>query len=44
MAVNSFQTGILLRLAGLQPAAVICEIINEDGTMARKPDLEAFGK
>ena len=32
----------LCKLAGLIPAAVICEIINEDGTMARKPDLEAF--
>jgi 3,4-dihydroxy 2-butanone 4-phosphate synthase/GTP cyclohydrolase II len=34
----------LARLAGLAPAAVICEIMNEDGTMARRPDLEAFGK
>lgn len=32
----------LARLAGLHPAAVICEIMNEDGTMARMPDLEAF--
>lgn len=32
----------LCKLAGLIPAAVICEIINEDGTMARKPDLESF--
>jgi 3,4-dihydroxy 2-butanone 4-phosphate synthase/GTP cyclohydrolase II len=32
----------LCRLAGLQPAAVICEIMNDDGTMARMPDLEAF--
>jgi 3,4-dihydroxy 2-butanone 4-phosphate synthase/GTP cyclohydrolase II len=31
-------------LAGLSPSAVICEIINEDGTMARKPDLELFAK
>ena len=29
----------LARLAGLDPAAVICEIMNEDGTMARVPDL-----
>jgi 3,4-dihydroxy 2-butanone 4-phosphate synthase/GTP cyclohydrolase II len=29
----------LARLAGLQPAAVICEIMNDDGTMARVPDL-----
>ncbi len=34
----------LARLAGLSPAAVICEIMNEDGTMARRADLEAFGK
>ena len=32
----------LARLAGLRPAAVICEIMNEDGTMARMPDLEVF--
>ncbi len=32
----------LARLAGLQPAAVICEIMNADGTMARRPDLEHF--
>jgi 3,4-dihydroxy 2-butanone 4-phosphate synthase/GTP cyclohydrolase II len=32
----------LCKLAGLRPAAVICEIINEDGSMARKPDLEKF--
>lgn len=32
----------LARLAGLKPAAVICEIMNEDGTMARMPDLEKF--
>jgi 3,4-dihydroxy 2-butanone 4-phosphate synthase/GTP cyclohydrolase II len=30
----------LARLAGLTPAGVICEIMNEDGTMARMPDLE----
>jgi 3,4-dihydroxy 2-butanone 4-phosphate synthase/GTP cyclohydrolase II len=34
----------LCKLAGLRPAAVICEIINEDGSMARRPDLEAFSK
>jgi 3,4-dihydroxy 2-butanone 4-phosphate synthase/GTP cyclohydrolase II len=34
----------LCKLAGLIPAAVICEIINEDGSMARKPDLEEFSK
>lgn len=32
----------LARLAGLTPAGVICEILNEDGTMARRPDLEKF--
>ena len=30
----------LARLAGLEPAAVIVEIMNDDGTMARRPDLE----
>ena len=34
----------LLRLAGLKPAAVICEILNEDGTMARRPALEIFAQ
>ena len=34
----------LARLAGLKPAGVICEIMNEDGTMARMPDLESFAK
>jgi 3,4-dihydroxy 2-butanone 4-phosphate synthase/GTP cyclohydrolase II len=34
----------LARLAGLQPAGVICEIMNEDGTMARLPDLEKFAE
>ena len=32
----------LARLAGLKPAGVICEIMNDDGTMARMPDLERF--
>jgi 3,4-dihydroxy 2-butanone 4-phosphate synthase/GTP cyclohydrolase II len=32
----------LARLAGLVPAGVICEIMNEDGTMARVPDLAAY--
>jgi 3,4-dihydroxy 2-butanone 4-phosphate synthase/GTP cyclohydrolase II len=32
------------RLAGLNPAAVICEIMKEDGTMARLPDLVEFAK
>ena len=34
----------LARLAGLYPAAVICEIMNEDGTMARMPHLDAFSR
>ncbi|MEQ1851152.1 MAG: GTP cyclohydrolase II [Chthoniobacteraceae bacterium] len=34
----------LARLAGLQPAAVICEIMSGDGTMARLPELVAFKK
>jgi 3,4-dihydroxy 2-butanone 4-phosphate synthase/GTP cyclohydrolase II len=34
----------LARLAGLEPAAVIVEILNEDGTMARRSDLEAFSR
>jgi 3,4-dihydroxy 2-butanone 4-phosphate synthase / GTP cyclohydrolase II len=34
----------LSKLAGLYPAAVICEIINEDGTMAKLDDLEEFSK
>lgn len=34
----------LARLAGLDPSAVIVEILNEDGTMARRPDLEVFAK
>ncbi|MFT4977559.1 MAG: 3,4-dihydroxy 2-butanone 4-phosphate synthase/GTP cyclohydrolase II [Myxococcota bacterium] len=33
----------LARLAGLTPSGVICEIMNDDGTMARLPDLEKFG-
>jgi len=34
----------LCRLAGLNPSAVICEIINEDGTMARVPELKDFAQ
>jgi 3,4-dihydroxy 2-butanone 4-phosphate synthase/GTP cyclohydrolase II len=34
----------LARIAGLQPAGVICEIMNEDGTMARVPELAKFAK
>ena len=32
----------LARLAGLNPSGVICEVMNDDGTMARVPDLEAY--
>jgi 3,4-dihydroxy 2-butanone 4-phosphate synthase/GTP cyclohydrolase II len=32
----------LARMAGLAPAGVICEILNSDGTMARRPELERF--
>ena len=34
----------IARLAGLNPAGVICEIMNEDGTMSRLPDLVAFAQ
>ena len=34
----------LARLAGLTPAGVICEIVQEDGTMARLPELKVFAK
>jgi len=34
----------LARLAGLTPAGVICEIMKDDGTMARRPDLEIFAE
>lgn len=34
----------LARLAGMEPAAVIVEILNEDGTMARRPQLETFAR
>jgi len=34
----------LARIAGLEPAGVICEIMNEDGTMARVPELTKFAK
>ncbi len=34
----------LARLAGLTPAGVICEILNEDGTSARRPELEQFAQ
>jgi len=34
----------LARLAGLKPAGVICEVMKEDGTMARMPDLQSFAQ
>ena len=34
----------LARMAGLQPAAIICEVMNDDGTMARLPELEVFAE
>ncbi len=34
----------LARLAGFEPVGVICEILNPDGTMARRPELEAFAR
>ncbi|MBL4711166.1 MAG: 3,4-dihydroxy-2-butanone-4-phosphate synthase [Gammaproteobacteria bacterium] len=34
----------LAGMAGLEPSAMIVEILNEDGTMARRPDLETFAK
>ena len=34
----------LAKLAGLTPAAMICEVMNDDGSMARLPDLEEFAK
>src|SRR5262249_54624883 len=36
--------GALAGMAGLEPAAVICEIMKDDGTMARLPDLEVFAR
>jgi 3,4-dihydroxy 2-butanone 4-phosphate synthase / GTP cyclohydrolase II len=34
----------LCRLSGLKPIGVLCEVMNDDGTMARRPQLEAFAK
>jgi len=34
----------LARMAGLEPSGVICEIMNDDGTMARRPELELFAE
>jgi 3,4-dihydroxy 2-butanone 4-phosphate synthase/GTP cyclohydrolase II len=43
--VGQTEAGVdLARLAGLPPVGVICEILNPDGTMARRPQLEEFAK
>jgi len=43
--VGQTEAGVdLARLAGLEPAGVICEILNEDGTMARRPQLEEIAR
>jgi 3,4-dihydroxy 2-butanone 4-phosphate synthase / GTP cyclohydrolase II len=43
--VGQTEAGVdLARLAGLPPVGVICEILNEDGTMARRPELEAIAR
>src|SRR5206468_9465965 len=34
----------LARLAGLRPGGVLCELVNEDGSMARRPELERFAR
>ena len=34
----------LMQMAGLQPAGVVCEVTNPDGTMAKAPEIVAFGK
>ncbi len=34
----------LCRMAGLRPGGVICEVMNDDGTMSRRPQLEAFAR
>jgi 3,4-dihydroxy 2-butanone 4-phosphate synthase/GTP cyclohydrolase II len=34
----------LCRMAGLKPVGVLCEVMNDDGTMARRPQLELFAK
>ncbi|OZT84630.1 3,4-dihydroxy-2-butanone-4-phosphate synthase [Vibrio sp. 03_296] len=34
----------LMQMAGLQPAGVLCEVTNPDGTMAKTPEIVAFGK
>ncbi|HNX26011.1 MAG TPA: bifunctional 3,4-dihydroxy-2-butanone-4-phosphate synthase/GTP cyclohydrolase II [Phycisphaerae bacterium] len=45
LRVGQTEGGVdLTRLAGLKPMAVICEVMNEDGTMARRDDLDVFCK
>ena len=45
MRAGHTEAGVdLASLAGLTPAAVICEIVNDDGTMARLPELEIFAQ
>ncbi|MEQ1428560.1 3,4-dihydroxy-2-butanone-4-phosphate synthase, partial [Salmonella enterica] len=34
----------LMQMAGLQPAGVLCEVTNPDGTMAKAPEIVAFGR
>ncbi len=34
----------LMKIAGLKPCAVLCELMNPDGTMAQRPEIEAFGR
>ena len=34
----------LMKIAGLKPCAVLCELMNPDGSMARRPEIEAFGR
>ena len=34
----------LMKMAGLAPYAVLCELTNDDGTMARLPEIKAFGQ
>ena len=43
--VGQTEAGVdLARMAGFAPAGVICEILKDDGTMARRPELEAFAR
>lgn len=46
LARNGHTEGVidLMRLAGLQQSSVICEVMRDDGHMARRPDLELFAK